>query len=381
MFGIDVSHCNAAICAVLSGYNALLRATTEEALRPTRFYGKNDTLGMDALPEIRIIEQLKKYDNHCLVITEESGPREKDLLTQDFGRTIFISDPMDRSAQVKILLEAIPNKSMSIGDVFRDKKLISAWENNNGSPICATGASSAITCIRNNVPVCTVIINFITHELIVACSLGIYATDISKHSENITLEHVLSNGVKIFFPNNKNLGQNDMKRFITFLGKSGYKENFLDSDLLKEDDIETHLHYSAPGGPLRALYLSSLNQNEPIGFILSNGEKIGEWIHWIPFIRFGREEHDQENQALQLFEIFQDRPWTKEGILMATSPCYSIFHTVKDTDEVVIDTKFFSRFPNPSRVRGTLLVAPTCNHWANQIATQNGYRKIKFYNE
>ena len=149
----------------------------------------------------------------------------------------------------------------------------------------------------------------------------------------------------------------DMRRFVTFMGKEGYKENLLDSKLMTEADLDRSAHERFAGGPLRILYLSALQPaNKPIGFILANGEKIGEWIHWLPFIHFARTEGDQNEPALRIFEVYQDRPWTKDGVLMATPPGYSIFRPYSESDSrIVIDVGQFSHFPNPSRIRSTTL--------------------------
>lgn len=137
------------------------------------------------------------------------------------------------------------------------------------------------------------------------------------------------------------------------------------------------LHYGKPGGPSRALYLSSLQPSEsPVGFILANGEKIGEWIHWLSFVQFSRSQSDDSQPALILYEIFQDRPWTKEGVLMSTPPNYSIFREYNG--KLFIDTSWLLRMPNPSQLRSTLIVASCDNRWAVRSSSQSGYRPIMF---
>jgi hypothetical protein len=152
---------------------------------------------------------------------------------------------------------------------------------------------------------------------------------------------------------------------------------------MNEEEMKENLHYDLPGGPSRVLYLSTLQPAEcTIGFVLANGEKISEWIHWLPYIRFARKEFDQGEPALRLFEVYQDRPWTKGGVLMSTPPAYSVFKPVGQHDgRMVINAGQFSCFSNPSQIRSTLVVCPADNQWANRAVNQYGYRRIEFYEE
>lgn len=384
MQGIEKSHCNAAIEAILKASYALWQSTVEEALSPISQYGKIDTLGMDAMPEISIIETLQRYDKYSVVITEETGEREKmHFIHSDDPRrfrTIFISDPTDRSTQLKQAMEGVNDKTQTVLTAINTPEFRQQWEKDFGNPIGITGGFSAITCIRRGVPIFSVIVNYLTRQLFLACSAGCYMFDLPIAQIKIDLEMILIGGKKIFF---KNLNSpNDMRRFVTFMGKSDYKNNFIDSGFMDESDMNKNLHYALPGGPSRALYLSTLQpDNCSIGFILANGEKITEWIHWLPYVRFAREEHDQGEAALCLFEVYQDRPWTKGGVLMSTPPPYSVFKVADSDNRMIIDVGRFVSFPNPSFIRSTLIVAPADNQWATRAVNQYGYRPIEFFSE
>ncbi len=385
MQGVEISYLNAAISAVLKAYYDFRHLTVEDALRPVVAYGKKDTLGMDAVPEITICEELSRYDAEAVVITEEVGSRGA-IIDDTFCsndprslRTVFISDPTDRSNQLKAFLMEF-SKEKNIGDILGELDIAARWEAKFSSPSSITGATSAISCIRCGVPIFTVIVNYITQELAVSCAAGNRILKLpSDRSNLIDLEYVRMNGTPIVFP----IIGGDMKgmqRFVTFLGevgKSGYKENFLDSGLINEEKMSEFLHYGRPGGPSRALYLSSLQSRDTaIGFILANGEKISEWIHWLPFARFAASQSDDSQPALVVHEVFQDRPWTKEGVLMSTSPNYSVFR--EHDGKFFIDTSRLLQMPNPSRLRSTLIVAPYDNRWAVRFSSQSGYRQIKF---
>jgi len=110
-----------------------------------------------------------------------------------------------------------------------------------------------------------------------------------------------------------------------------------------------------------------------MGFILANGEKITEWLHWLPHIIFAREGQEK---MLRLFEISHERPLTKEGILMATSPSYSVFQQFDGI--TAVDVNFLKRIPNPSRYRSTLMVALRGNEWVNHLMEQLCYRELVF---
>lgn len=386
MQGVEKAHCNAAIEAVLAAAKAFWESTVDEALRPILKYGKCDTSGMDAMPEITIVERLLGYDRFAIVITEEAGGREMVHLSDPNdprrSKSVYICDPTDRSAQLRKMLEEVDDKSVRVLDVVRDPNCCRSWEERFGAPVEITGGTSAVTCVRRGVPVFAVIVNYITRDLFVSCSAGNFVLALPDDVSRVSLDYVRVHGRRLFF-RCLGAGHEHERRFVTFMGKSGYRENFVDSRLMTEEEMGTHLCYGLPGGPSRVLYLSTLQPADtPIGFILANGEKISEWVHWLPFVRFAREENDQESPALRLFEICQDRPWTKEGILMSTPPAYSVFRPLDGAETgMVINVGRFSDFSNPSRIRATLVVAPSDNHWATRVVNQYGYRPIEFMSE
>lgn len=385
MQGVELAHMNATIHAILKAFYDLLDSTVGEALRPIHKYGKSDTLGMDAMPEITIVDQLCAYDRNAVVVTEEIGAQRKIDFTPAMHpkafRTVFISDPTDRSAQMKAFLKEA-QKDRRIADVVRDEDARGKWEKEFSGPAGITGSSSAVTCVRHGVPIFSVVVNYITQQMFISCSAGNFVVDLPIEMVKIDFDFVIKRGKQIVFPE---IDGTDMRRFVTFLGKEGYKENLIASNLIEEGDLESTIHYGLPGGPLRILYLSALQakaSKSRVGFILANGEKIGEWIHWLPFVRFAKSARDLGAPALRVFEIYQDRPGTKDGILMATPPMYSIFKPVSETDQrMVIDVNSLANFPNPSRVRATLIVAPHDNRWATRSVNQYGYRPIEFFSE
>jgi len=385
MLGIEKAYGNAAIQALLHANRNLMEATVEDALRITPRYGKADTLGLDAISEISIATLVKEYDQHSILITEEQSewPRLTSLPSNPRKfRTFFISDPTDRSAEFAKFLSGVSDKNQRVLDAMKDPEALARWEKDASSPAAITGPFSAITCIRRGVPVLTVLVNYLTQEMFVACSAGIFKVLINyeeKPPEVLTIDDVCSSGERVNFgvPINQYQG---LKRFVTFLGaegKTGYIENIRDSHLMGEIELQKSVLYGKPGGPSRVLYLSTiLPPDQKIGFILANGEKIGEWIHWLPFIRFARSTQDANKPILNIFEIWHPRPHTKEGVLMSTSPNYSVFRQVAN-GSMVVDVSMFQRFSNPSKIRCTLLVCLNSNDWAQQVVQRYGYRKIQ----
>ena len=394
MQGVETQHMNAAISAISKAYYDLRHSTVGEALEPIDAYGKTDTLGMDAGPEITIWKELMRYDSGAVVISEEigsKGAKFNDTFNPNDSRsfrTVFICDPTDRSNQLKKLFGQFP-KQKKVGDIFGKPSTKEKWEKEYGTPASISGSTSAISCVRRGVPIFAVILNYITQQMMISCAAGNRIINLPNESSALDLQYILTNGQMLTFPCLDGKVAN-MKKFVTFLGdtgKVGYRENFVDSGLLNKgqkdnkrqtnDFLRKHLHYGMPGGPSRALYLSSLQPSTtPIGFVLANGEKIGEWIHWLSFVQYARSQHDDSQPALVMYEVSQERPWTKEGVLMATPPNYSVFREHNGT--LFVDTNCLLQMKNPSQARSTLIVAPYDNRWVASSASMAGYRPIRF---
>ncbi len=385
MQGLHIDYTNATIRMVTAANNYLLQTPIQDVLREVKTYGKVDTIDGDARTEISIREEKERFDPNAHLVTEERCARimlRSSVGTSSFGpQVIFVADPTDRSSPLKKYLSAVSNQKRTVADVVAKPKMRALWEKDFGGPAVVTGACSAVTCLMNGQPICTAIVNYITQQLFVACAAGIRLFDLKVGvQETPTLDRVLREGKKVEFPEivNRDVGQ--MRHFVTFLGKEGYRENFLQSGLMDEDEMVKRLYYDLPGGPLRVLYLSDLfTDAQPIGFILANGEKIGEWIHWLSCVLFAVLEHDQSEPALKLFEIFQERPQMKQTVSMAPSSAYSPLSLIPGCDnQYLVDPVRLSCHENPSRVRATLLVAPRRNQEVRRLMEQHGFRRIRF---
>jgi len=385
MQGIERDYCDVCISALIEAWRGLMDASGAEVLRKVR-YGKGDTLGLDAIPEITIDERLKEFDKYAILITEELDeqahrhwPTDADPIRQPL---MFFCDPTDRSIQLNRFFERISkdNPIAKIGDLMTDCNPEELWEEMFESPVIITGATGAITCVRKGRIVFSVILNYITGDIFTATDLGIYWYKVKKFSDHynknrkINLYEISKRGKRLNFPGVCELGYslNDCRKFVTFLGKKGYRENFNDSMLFVENP-DNFLHHMEPPGPPRTFYLSELQKNNgSVGFILSNGEKIGEWMHWLSFVKYARNENG--DRALRVYEISLERPWTKNGMLMSTSSPYSLF--CSGGDECYLDISRLRSFKRPSQFRCMIVVVPSDNERIIYVLKQHEYREI-----
>jgi hypothetical protein len=122
------------------------------------------------------------------------------------------------------------------------------------------------------------------------------------------------------------------------------------------------------------LYLSEFYKDcGPIGFVLANGEKIGEWVHWLPFVKYSKNSHGEK--ALRIFEISIGRPWTKEAVLMSPAPPYSVFRH-KRGEDLYFNISRLRDFDKPSHFRSMIVVTPHDNERIITTMKQNGYHEV-----
>ncbi|MFH1207615.1 MAG: hypothetical protein V1668_03340 [Patescibacteria group bacterium] len=383
MQGIERAYLDVCIGAVIGANRTLMEVTTTEALNKT-LYGKGDTLGLDASPEIIINKRLRDYDQHAILVTEELDEQARVRWPTDANPErqplMFFSDPTDRSKMLKMFFEIIGKDqlAMPIGELMKRQDCITLWEDNFEKPATITGATTSITCVRKGSIIFSVILNYITQTIYVATPDGVFFMKLPEYTDSgldlIDLGYIHAHGQILIFPTTRQtcLKPDDCKQFVTFLGKTGYRDNFRDSMVFVEEP-DRFLHHSEPGGPARILYLSDLQRGYgPIGFIMANGEKIGEWIHWLAFAKFV-ENHDGGAKLL-VYEISIERPWVKDRVLMSTPEPYSIFHTEDGVS--YIDISQLRNFPRPNRFRSMLVVVPDDNERIIQRMQLFKYREV-----
>ncbi|MEK7087704.1 MAG: hypothetical protein AAB891_00250 [Patescibacteria group bacterium] len=386
MQGIERMYCNTCINALIGAWSQMLEANGNEALQEVP-YGKGDTLGLDATPEITIADRIKAFDQHAILITEELDdqairrwPTDADPVKQPL---MFFCDPTDGSVPFKRFLEELTkdDRAAKIGHLMRACKPEETWESLFPGPATITAPTTSITCVRKGEIVFSAILSYICGLLYVASDSGVYHYKLKPFddpsNEGVTLAEVTHKGQRLHFPSVRELGytHDDCRRFATFLGKSEvYLKNFRDSKLFGEaEKPDKFVHHREPPGPPRPLFLSELqNGHGPVGFILANGEKIGEWMHWLAFVKYAKD--GDESQALRAFEVVLERPWTKEGVLMSTSEAYSIF--CRSGEKTYLDISRLRNFPRPSQFRCMLVVTRHDNERVIQILQQHQCREV-----
>ena len=386
MYGIEEAYCDAIIATLCSANTALRETHIEEAIKPSFVRHKGDTLGIDQVPENTIAKMLLTFDPYSVLITEERGEEANPLarqteLTIRGPRTFFVCDPCDRSSEFCDFLEKNKEGAVNVADILSKENAKDIWQKNYGSQVGITGANSAITCVRRGLPICSVLLNLITQELTIACSAGIFQASLTDHGSIVPTMASIDRQKKLSFPN---VIRDRNEFFVTFMGKPerGYPANFTRTKLAQESNQKHKLYYGKPGGPTRCLYLSDLQpEKEAVGYIVANGEKIGEWIHWLPFIRYANRVDDSGDRALQLFEVIQNESPLRDGYLMTPTEPYSVFKETSNGRQVIINVERLGAFANPSKYRATLLVTPATNEWAIGRARQFGYRPLVFFGD
>lgn len=382
-YGIEKSYTDAEIRAIREAQRALLDTRVKDAIGKSHVLHKGDTLGLDQRPENAITSAIQKFDPYCIIITEERGAVNPFTIdgptTVQGARTFFGSDPFDRSNQAQEFLRKHGAPEEKVIDVIRREDSKKLWEAEFGGPVSITSFTSAISCIRRGLPISSVILNHLAEEMTLACAAGIYHVPLPQDlSKDITLDFVQKEGQRLQFPQPAyDAGQ----KIVSFIGKPerGYPDNFADIRLVADTDLGKHLHYNLAGGPARVLYLSNLQpETKPIGVVVANGEKIGEWIHWLAFTRFARREDDQSAPALRLFEASQNQSRMIDGYLMMPSRDYSIFVNRENQRQCFVSSEELERKANPSKYRATLVLIPANNKWALTQVEQFGYREIVF---
>lgn len=362
MKGLERQYLRECIRALCEARSQFLNMSCKEAVAKG-LYGKQDTLSLDGFPEMIIGDVLAEFDPTTPLLTEEVGSNFKLRATEE--EFICFSDPMDRSKVLAKFLEQYLDQK--IVEVFSSQEALRNWENQCGGDIDLSGPYGSITAVRHYNIIFNVMINYITGVLYVASDEGVGSLQSDKAFEggdqkilkrSIDIINMLA-PVKI---DNILSGSNiNAESIVSYCQDNDYISNLLASKIFGNQSIEEiqqqHFIEDQPGGPARILYLKSPRH---AGFILANGEKIGEWLGWLAYVR-------HLWPKLRAFELSFDPSSTRNQILMAPGPAYSILgdHIEEDmgrTYKVVRLNIAKLRYLNdPSRYRSTILVCPATN--------------------
>lgn len=326
--------------------------------------GKGDTYGLDAIPEEVIKHEVGDYDANIVLVTEETGKMYAGERGLEPTQSVLICDPTDRSIKMKEFLEAAMKKDSGYSKKYVHEafaKKMEDWKSEFGIP-AITGASGSITAIRDRRIIFNTMVNYVTGELFIADSLGTKSGDIEKYGKQ-EMQNVE-------FPS----GRRSTTKFVTFLGKSGYPENLEKCNLGLDpaDCIEPWT-----GGPLRILRLSSIDDGG-VSFILSNGEKVCEWIGWLSWVKYARDPVQSDERAMEAYRLFFESPRTLKLVSVAPGPHYSIFVMEDGETRVNLDRMF--QLADPSHYRETIMVTPRHNVGAiSRVKSLGSYQQeLKF---
>jgi hypothetical protein len=374
MEGIERAYLSATIRALLSANQNLGLLPCYKALQSVPF-GKSDTLELDSTPENTIKKMLTEFfDKRLVLITEEAG-KSADLVGT-YNEVVCFSDPMDGSKVLADFLNSdVDDKSIRLKDVFNDPKYQQAWAQKHRDPASINGCSGSVTAVKEGNVLFNVLVNYITQEIFVACQEGIRYQKIAQllpsqeEWENLPFDKWMREWPEVKFPKP---GPESQETFVTYLRKPVYQRNFMQTNLVSAVD-EAQKDFAAPG-PARVLYLSDLI-DPPVGFILSNGEKIGEFLGYLAYARFAERGRDP---ILNVYELAFDSPETIDKVLLAPGEHYSLFETFKrdGQDLTRINIEKLRYFKNPSHYRGTILVVHKQNTLITGIAEGQNSRRI-----
>jgi len=308
---------------------------------------KEDALYLDVIPENMLKRLLiKKYDNNVVLITEESGEFNFELINK--AEIVIFADPTDRSKFLKEFIEQYIKKNKNFSkktfyELINEEKedIKNQWEALVDEPAQTSGACCSFTVIKRCRILFNIILNYITGDIIIACEDAIAYKNVNEIKEDDRSWTDFRTWTDIKFLANKDSNEN--KFFVTYLGKQ-YRKFYEDANVIPS--VYQPL-YSEPGGPMRILYLSNL-ADKKVDFILSNGEKIGEWLGWLAFCKYSKD--------LIAYSIYPDTKtfYARDDLLMTPSPPYSILEG--ENENFSLNLEKLKYISNPSRYREMIIV-------------------------
>ncbi|NIA12753.1 MAG: helix-turn-helix domain-containing protein [Nitrospiraceae bacterium] len=343
--GINLAYLAEAMKSLRRASQVVLNLPIEGALKHAT--GKVDTLMFDAVAEAAIVNTLTQFNERCAVFTEEMDRRG----LVDYAHAVcYFVDPFDRSSVFAERIREAGDEATIVADLLGSPEL-----NMEGveAPFCS------VTCVRESRIIFNVMLDYASGEIYVACE------DMLKHGnaeecpdpfalaaygDDITFEYEQGGGA------------------VCFLGRTGSPARELYEDLYRSglDFGSMKVLKDDPGGPARVLYLSGLDEGPMPDFVLSNGEKICEWLGWLAYALFSKE--------LAVFELWAEKLSARDSILLAPPPNYSVFVSSR-SEGFELDLDRITLFESPSRYRGAIAVTHLEN--SGMIAQLNARPKCR----
>jgi transcriptional regulator with XRE-family HTH domain len=335
MQGIDTGYLTAAMSALKAARTSLLAQDPPASLLPGM--GKEDAKLFDTITEQAIAGQLLAFNSRCAIITEETGVIGERKQARNIS---YVVDPFDRSRPFFRAINELfePEKHRTLEDMLTDGRFqMRSLEAPFGS----------ITCIRDSEIVFNAMLDYASGVVYVACKGFVGCGNIEECPDPHTL---VEKGTEIEF------SPKPGPQFLCFMGdvdkdkdRAVNEQSSKYSRILKGlgFDPGLHLGLTNPGGPARILYLSDIyNDAENPIFILSNGEKVFEFLGWLAYAI-----HTQE---LAVYELYSSGFEARGFILNAPPPNYSAFVSTSTGFGLNVD-RIIDLEP-PGHYRGAIVV-------------------------
>lgn len=300
---VDVAALQLALKGASDARNHLLGQGVARLIAPA--VGKPDTLALDSECEIILIDQLRRLSEDTVILSEE----RRDERRADERAMYFALDPFDRSRPAAARLAELASKGLG------DKPLYAVLPELRKSLFGALGSPFVgITFIRGLVPRFSVLADYLTGQVVVACAAFVKVGTLEAGLEELELE-----------------GED-----LVFEPRKGFAAVFFPGDGQTADDrrrlaraLELEDHPAVlerPGGPARVLALASLEGSleapRDIAVVASVGEKLTEFVHWV-----GIAVH---SKSLAVYELSPEGAFAQDRLLLAPSERYSIFRRSAD---------------------------------------------------
>jgi transcriptional regulator with XRE-family HTH domain len=337
MPGIEIGYCDATIDALKAGRTALAAQAPPASLKPGA--GKPDALLFDCVTEQAIAGRLLAFNSKCAVITEETGV----IGERKHASTLsYVVDPFDRSRPFFRAVEQLydRDKHRTLKDILSDPQFeMQALEAPFGS----------VTCVRDGEIVFNAMLDYVSGNIYVACKGFIGYGNIDRCPD---LRSLAERGHEITFspkPGPKYLcftGDPDKDKERTVSEQS---TNYVKVLKGLGFELQDHLGLSNPGGPARILYLSDQysDDSDPF-FILSNGEKVFEFLGWVAYAIHSRD--------LAVYELYSDGFEARGLILQAPPSNYSAFVPGANGKDFKCNVDKIIDLTPPGHYRGALVI-------------------------
>jgi hypothetical protein len=292
----------------------------EEMVQPANGY-KEDTLQLDVFFEQRLIKGLLDIEPNAVIISEESGRTPKGRKLSNNTPVYFI-DPVDMSEQLK---EKLQGKTGFVQDILGEYRK-AEFDDYLKQNIHTIFVTSCFNEFDSDVPA-----TFVTRVLNGRTeTTGINIVYLGGYSSKSLVGACWIKGpYKYLWPD---------KHYIFTCTHGGSRQ----LNLRNLGFIPVAVHH-AEEGPHRFVHLRSISPKTVC--IMSNGEKITEWIHWLSC---------NDRDIFSLYDISYPNSPQKDGFCYA--PDFSLSPLISDGKSFSVDVEKLDFLENPALYRATLFI-------------------------